>query len=117
MRKRTRKTRHSKTKLALLYTSFPSVMSAKKIVDLLLKQKLIACAHLVVGGVSTYTWKARTRTERETYCLLKTSKDCVPFIYQFMVNEHPYEVFSLIEISAKSLHLPYHQWMQEQLKI
>ncbi len=102
--------------LDLFYTAFPDRKIAEKMIEELLKRHLITCAHIIGEGTSFYVWKGAFEKSAEVYCLLKTIAANKDQIFSYFCEEHPYEAFPLIRISAESFHEPYNQWMIHSLK-
>ena len=98
-------------KISFLYVTAPNLKSAKKMSQILLKEKLIACANLLPGVNSLYEWKGEMTSNRETLMILKTPSSKVKKLRQRIEKIHPYEVPCLAEIKLFSLNQAYADWL------
>lgn len=75
----------------MVYMTAPNARAATKIVKLLLKARLIACAN-VMDARSLYRWKGKVESHAEVVVVMKTRTDAVPDVMEQIQKSHPYEV-------------------------
>jgi periplasmic divalent cation tolerance protein len=74
----------------LLSTAPPS--AAARLARALVRERLAACVNLVPGVESTYRWRGRVETARETLLLVKTSARTARACLARLRSLHPYEL-------------------------
>lgn len=60
------------TSLAVFYITAPNKEEAAKIAGALVESKLAACANLVEGVQSVYTWEGKTNIDPEILIIIKS---------------------------------------------
>lgn len=85
--------------MILIYTTYKDKIEAKKIISILLKDKLIACANMLPIQ-SIYTWKDKIESEHEIAAILKTKKTNFKKIKQKIENLHSYDTPCIIKIDT-----------------
>lgn len=93
----------------LIYVTHPDLQTAKKIANILLKKRLIACANFFPIK-STYWWKRRLEKSSEVVSLLKTKKGNWIKVKREIEKFHPYEVPCIIKIEVEA-NKPYEDWI------
>ncbi len=84
-----------------IYTTFPSNSEAKKIVNFLLKNKLIACANFF-PVTSSYWWRGKIINDREVVAILKTTSKNWPGIKAEIKKMHSYEMPCIEKIKIEA---------------
>lgn len=95
--------------LITLYVTYPSEKEAERIVQHLLKKKLIACANIFPIR-SLYTWKGKLEDTQEVASLLKTRKENGPLVKKEIEKMHPYEVPCIEKFSTEA-NAAYASWV------
>ena len=95
--------------IAEVYITFRDKKSAEKVVSVLLKEKLIACANLF-PIVSMFTWKNKLSKEKEFAALCKTKYALVNQIEARVKELHSYEVPCIISWNAGA-NKEYENWV------
>ena len=75
----------------LMYTTWPDADQARSCVQILLDQKLIACANILPRGESLYRWNGEVTRDEEIIMLLKTRKARSADIRDAVLACHPYD--------------------------
>src|SRR5206468_10851445 len=76
----------------LAISTFPDVETANRIAELLVTEKLAACANLLPGVHSIYRWKEKIETAGEVMVFFKTTEDRQAAFEEKLRSLHPYEV-------------------------
>lgn len=94
------------------YTTITDQESADKLIDKLLKSKLIACG--VSWPVnSQYNWKQEAVSESEFVVFMKSSLDMKERLLSRIQDFHPYDVPCIL-IREVECNLAYQDWVSQQ---
>ncbi len=96
----------------IIYTTFPNLNSAKKIINLLIHKKIIACANIFKIS-SIYRWKGKIEHSAEYGAFIKTKKANYKKLEKLIKQHHPYEVPEIISWSIEKGYKPYLDWIEE----
>lgn len=100
----------------LVYTVFSSSKEAEKVVTVLLKEKLIACANIFPCN-SFFFWKNRLCKERETVAIMKTSENSYEKLENRISELHFYKVPAILAIKLEKGEKKFVEWVNESCKI
>jgi periplasmic divalent cation tolerance protein len=103
-----------KEKFLVVYVTTPSKEVGERIARVLLEQRLIACANLIMPVQSFYTWQGESQADEEVLMILKTRADLfqselIPAIQAI----HPYQVPEIIALPILMGAQSYLNWMEE----
>lgn len=105
--------------MLIIHTTTPTKKEAKKLIKLLLKSSLIACAQYC-KITSNYVWK--DSKNKKKYCkqgeyllILKTLRENYNEIETLLLDKHSYEVPEIVAFEAKAQE-GYNKWLQKSLK-
>jgi periplasmic divalent cation tolerance protein len=82
----------------LVLTSCPGNITAKKIANEVVIEKLGACVQVISGVQSFFRWVNRVDTSEELLLIIKTTADRYPDLENRIKALHPYEVPEIIAI-------------------
>lgn len=102
--------------IALVYTTFPDLETAKRIAADLLDGRLIACANLLPGMVAVFRWEGTADAEEEVAAILKTAPDRVPALQDALQEAHPYEVPAFVVLSDTAASKAFGGWILEETR-
>lgn len=100
-----------KASIQFLYVTFPNQQIAKKISQMLIKQKLIACANILPKMTSIYMWNNKMESSSECLAILKTTKSKVQKVEGFILEHHPYKTPCVASFDITRMSNPYRQWL------
>ena len=101
-------------KFSLLYVTHENIDAARKIIDVLLAEKMIACAN-IFPIQSVYRWKWEIADTTEVVTLLKTSNKLTQVVEQKILEMHPYEIPCVMVLSDEIVaNLSYASWIQDE---
>jgi len=103
------------TQFLLVFSTFPSLKEAKKIIKSLVEEKLVACGNISAPIHSIYTWKGKTCEEREYLALFKTVASKYPLLEKRLKTLHSYEVPEIIAVPMSKGSQSYLKWLSESL--
>lgn len=96
--------------LAVVLMTAPDEATAEKIAHALLDERLIACANLLPGARSLYTWEGKRCDEREVLVVMKTAAD-FEALRARVCALHPYAVPEVLKLAVTGGHAPYVEWV------
>jgi periplasmic divalent cation tolerance protein len=102
--------------LVTLMTTCPDEESAKQIANVIVSERLAACAQRIPGLQSTYVWQGQLQDEPEVLLLIKTLKGSVPAVVERVRSLHPYEVPELLVIPVSSGNDGYTEWVRSNVE-
>jgi periplasmic divalent cation tolerance protein len=79
-----------KSKVSFAYCTFPDLASAEKICEMLVREKLIACANILGESRSIYLWDGKLQKEREVAAILKLASSKRKTLSERIRGAHPY---------------------------
>lgn len=97
--------------MTILYTTCPSADACKKIADVLINEKLVACANITPHIMSVFLWDGAVQTENEAAMILKTTPERAAHAAKRLRELHPYEVPAIMTWSATSDNDAYSAWV------
>jgi periplasmic divalent cation tolerance protein len=76
---------------ALIWCPLPDADSARKLINTLLDERLVACANILPGMQSLFVWNGERGEAMETGVLLKTDTALLDRAVERITALHPYE--------------------------
>jgi periplasmic divalent cation tolerance protein len=73
-----------------------------------------ACVNVVPGVESTYRWRGRVETARESLLVVKTTAASLPRCLATLAGSHPYEVPEGLVLSPGAALAAYARWMRTE---
>jgi periplasmic divalent cation tolerance protein len=96
----------------LCYCSCPDAVSAQRIADALVQERLAACVNHVPGINSTYRWDGAVTTDSEALLLIKTTAARFEALTARLLELHPYDLPELIAVPVERGHAAYLEWVR-----
>lgn len=96
-------------------TTFEVQEEARKMAELLLGKKLVACAQ-ILEIESHYVWKSERFIEHEYMLLMKTRKSLFKVLQKTIQENHSYEVAGIVANPICNLSKEYASWIEENTK-
>ena len=81
---------------ALVWCPFPDAKIARKIAEILLKEKRIACANIIPAIESVFEWKGEVSSEAESAVLFKTTAEHLEPVTKRLEGLHPYKTPAIL---------------------
>lgn len=104
-------------KISVIFITVDKKENARKIIQELLKNRLVACVNLISGIESMYWWKGRIEKAKEFLLIIKTSKNRVKNIIKFVKKIHPYTVPEIIAFDINNGNKDYIDWVIKETNI
>jgi periplasmic divalent cation tolerance protein len=104
---------HSENKFQILlaYVTFPDADSAKKVIQTLINERLIACGN-VVSAKSFFLWQEKINDENETIAFLKTRHENALLLEKRLLELHPYDIPCVIRTMV-DCNEKYFEWVNQ----
>ncbi len=99
----------------MMTTTFADEASAKKMITLLLEERLVACAQMMPIQ-SFYRWEGKICDEQEFLVLLKTQAIHYDAIEALILAHHPYKTPQLLQIPIEKGLSNYLLWIEEETR-
>lgn len=96
-------------------TTAPTAEVAERIGEALVTERLAACANVVSGVRSIFWWKGALSRESEVLVILKTTSAAWDDVRRRIIELHPYEVPEVIALNVRGGHVPYLDWVRDQV--
>jgi periplasmic divalent cation tolerance protein len=100
--------------VSVIYSTTDTMETAKTIARFLIKEKLVACVHIMPKIESIYRWKGKIEETNEYVLLAKTSERNVQKTIQKIRSLHPYEVPEIIVFSPVGGLKEYLDYVEEE---
>jgi periplasmic divalent cation tolerance protein len=99
-------------KFILVYVTHKNLKSAKKVAEVLLRKRLIACVNYFPIE-SAYWWKGKIENSKEIVSLLKTKKENWAKVKKEIEKIHPYETPCIMKLDVES-NSDYAKWIKDE---
>lgn len=99
----------------MIETAFDNKEEVNKVVEFLLKDKLISSCQIVESD-SRWNWKGEYESSKEYLVFMKTKKTLVKDIYDTIKKIHSYECFEFAIFDLDSCNNDYLNWIDEETK-
>ena len=96
--------------MRLVLTAYPSEQAAQRAIRGALGRRLAACASAIAQR-STFLWRGRRETARETLVVFKTAPKTVGALFRYLSDSHPYEVPEIAEVDVPRAEPAYLAWL------
>lgn len=104
--------------LRLIYITTKNRDEARRIGSALVSEKLAACANIIDGMESIYSWKNSIETDTECILIAKTTYSNVERLTQRVKEIHSYDVPCIVSINLAEQegNAEYLDWMQNSVR-
>ncbi len=102
-----------KQEYIVIYTTFPDLRTAKKIIGGLVQSKLAACGNIFKLS-SIYHWKGKVEKNSEYGAFIKTIKAKYTAVETYIKKYHPYEVPEVIAWTIDKGSSKYLAWVRKE---
>ena len=96
----------------LIYVTFPTKKSAKKLSKKLVDKKMIACAN-IKKHAAIYSYQNKIFEEKEFSALLKTKEEKWDDVQAFILKNHPYDTPVILKIKIDDANIGFNEWVNE----
>ena len=107
---------NSASQFAMVLVTTPDLKSARKLVQICLKSRLVACANLFPGVESHYRWQQKIETSSEVLIVFKTCRACLRKLEATISEHHPYEVPEFLVVPLQAGAAKYLAWLESECR-
>lgn len=100
---------------ALVISTIDSVVSAKRIAEKLVEEKLAACVNIIPGVLSFYRWEDSVQDDNELILLIKTTAEARSRMMERLKELHTYDVPEAISVDIAEGLPEYMKWIGESV--
>ncbi len=101
----------------VVMVSVPDASVGRKLAELLVKERLVACASRLPGMESTYVWDGRVQTTSEELLILKTTNARWEALVATIRAHHPYQCPEIIATKVESGLASYLDWVRTSIRV
>lgn len=98
-------------KYVLILITVPSMDVGKQIAHQLIINRLAACANILPGITSIYTWQGRVNEDQELLLLVKTREVLIDSVIGAVKDVHPYDLPEIIALPITGGDKAYLEWI------
>ncbi|NHZ86619.1 MAG: divalent cation tolerance protein CutA [Planctomycetia bacterium] len=100
----------------IILSTVPSVEEGEKLAAQLVERKLSACVNIFPKMISVYYWDNNINKDDEFLLIIKTAEHLEHEVYEFITNNHSYEVPEIITVDIKNIDKKYSEWLNSSIK-
>ena len=100
----------------LVITTCPGSISAKKIAQDLVTEKLAACVNILPDVQSYFSWVGKVDTANEHMLIIKTTSENYDALESYIKKIHPYELPEVIAVPIEAGLTAYLEWISKNSK-
>ncbi len=89
---------------------------ARKLAHSIVEARLGACVNIIPNIRSVYEWESKIQEDEEIILMIKTRREIVPQLIEFVKKNHPYDVPELIELPINNGNPDYFKWIDSIVK-
>ena len=99
----------------LVQTTFEKFDDASRMAELLIAEKLAACAQISSPIQSVYWWQGKVEQAQEVVLSIKTKKKLYCDVEQAITKHHPYKVPEILAVRIDEISPKYLHWLTSAL--
>lgn len=99
-----------------VYTTFPSLVEAEAVAGMIVERRLAACANILPGMISHYSWEGQMQRGKEVVMILKTRASLAEAVRVAVREHHSYETPAIAVIALDSIDEDYLGWILAQTR-
>jgi periplasmic divalent cation tolerance protein len=103
-------------KHVLVLTTCPGSISAKKIAQDVVTEKLAACVNILPDVQSFFSWVGKVDSANEHMLIIKTTMDSYGALEKYIKKVHPYELPEIIAVPIEAGFTAYLEWITKNSK-
>lgn len=99
----------------IVYITASNIEEAKDLVEVIVKERLAACANVVERVESVYWWKGKLERDNESLIILKTREDKLDELIKRVRQLHSYENPEIVAVPILKGSAEYLKWIDDEL--
>lgn len=101
----------SAASFSLVLVTAPDLKTARRLAQLALKAKLIACANLLPKVESHYWWQGKLESGAEVLMVMKTRRANLARLEKLILSKHPYDTPEFLVLDLRGGSKRYLAWL------
>jgi periplasmic divalent cation tolerance protein len=101
--------------VVVVLVTVPDSDTGRALAQQVVEARLAACGSLIPGLTSVYRWEGRVQQDPDALIIFKTTAGRLPALKKTVVAHHPYEVPELLVLPTIHGHLPYLEWVRNEV--
>ncbi len=98
-------------KTILILSNVSSKKEGERTASKLVENKLAACVNILPKMTSIYRWENKINKDDEFLLIIKTAEYLEQKVYDFIRENHSYEVPEIITLDMKNINKKYSKWL------
>ncbi|MEM3555160.1 MAG: divalent-cation tolerance protein CutA [Candidatus Micrarchaeia archaeon] len=99
--------------MLFVYITFPNVKEARKVGEIIIKEKLARCVNIIPAMESIFFWKGKLEREKESILIAKTSERNYKKLESRVRELHPYELPCIVAFKVERGSKEFIEWVGE----
>ena len=100
----------------IILTTVSSKKEGERIASKLVEKKLAACVNILPRMTSVYRWENKINKEDEFLLIIKTTEYLEQEVYDYIRDNHSYEVPEIITLDIKNIDKKYSEWLNSSIE-
>ena len=102
-------------KTILILSNVSSKKEGERTASKLVENKLAACVNILPKMTSIYRWENKINKDDELLLIIKTAEYLEPKVYDFIRDNHSYEVPEIITLNIHNIDKKYSEWLTSSI--
>ena len=104
------------SEFVLVYSTFPDESCARRIAEVLVRERLAACVNIYPPMISVYEWQGKVEAGAETAALIKTRRTNIEAVVAAARPLHPYAIPCFLVLPIEAGNADYLDWVRDQTR-
>ncbi len=101
----------------IVLTNVSLKKEGERIASKLVEDKLAACVNILPKMTSIYNWDEKINNDDEFLLLIKTDAYLEEKVYNYIRDNHSYEVPEIITLNIKNIDKKYSEWLISSIEL
>ncbi len=97
--------------IVVVLVTCPNLLTARRLTNHLIKQRVAACVNIVPSVQSVFWWKGKIDRASEALLIIKTPARHFDRLKRAILSKHPYGVPEILALPVRAGHRPYLDWV------
>jgi periplasmic divalent cation tolerance protein len=99
-------------KIKLIYATTADFAEATRIAEIVVTERLAACANILDGATSIFCWEGKLCRENETVIILKTMEEKTGLLIARIKELHSYECPCIVALPIENGNIEFLNWIE-----
>lgn len=99
-----------------VYMTTDSPEEARRIGEVLVKDRLAACVNMIDNMRSLYVWEGELQDDRETVMIAKTTDACLPKLVETVKRLHSYDCPCIVALPVQGGSHDFIDWVRSSVR-